>query len=91
MPLFVDCPDAWDKSAVGAGEAACGLNSEEAEDVSAEGVGDSTGVVEGELSGAGELSGVDTPGVSEEVLAGFDAEAAGVAEETERTNGISRF
>ena len=90
MPLFVDGPDAGDKSAVGVGEAACELNSDEAEDVSAEGVGDSTGVVEGELSGTGELSGVDTRDVSGEALGGLAADASGVAERTGRTNEISR-
>jgi hypothetical protein len=86
----VDSPDAGDKSAVDVGEGSCELDSGEAEDVS-EGVGDARAVTEGELSGAGEFSGVDKADASEGLFGGFVGGASGVAEETARAIEMSRF
>ena len=71
MPLFVDSPDVGDKSAVDVGEGSCELDSGEAEDARAEGAGESRGVAGGELSGAGEFSGVGSADASKGLFGGF--------------------
>ena len=91
MPLSVDSPDARGKSADDVGEGSCELDSGEAEDARAEGVGESRGVAGGELSGAGEFSGVSGPEASEGVFGGFAREASGIGEETALAIEISRF